>query len=365
MIPANFDIAPTEDGKGHGCEGMAWTIPQYTRRQVNDAGAVLINPRRLQDAASYSNALSVIDNWRASHSFPLNTIQIGLKRRAAQIDDQSIAAQRIKRLSSIRLKLVRFPTMKLSQMQDIGGCRAILESVEQVRELVELHQGSRMRHRLSHIDDYIAKPKSSGYRGVHMIYRYRSDKNQHYDDLKIEVQVRTVLQHIWATAVETVGTFIQQALKSNIGEEEWLSFFSLMGTAVAFEEDTAPVPDTPTRRRELVSQIRRAAKNLQVESRLRSYGDALQSLENPGAKAHFFLLKLEPETQKLLVTGFKMGELQQATDQYSEVERAITEQGHGDAVLVAAESLSSLRRAYPNYYLDTRMFLDLLGDVLS
>jgi hypothetical protein len=120
-----------------------------------------------------------------------------------------------------------------------------------------------------------------------------------------------------------------------------------------------------TRKRELVSQIRRAAKELQVESRLRSYGDALQSLENPGTKAHFFLLRLEPATQKLIVTGFRMGELPEATTRYIDVERATTEQGHGDAVLVAAESLASLRRAYPNYYLDTRMFLDFLDATLT
>ncbi len=114
-----------------------------------------------------------------------------------------------------------------------------------------------------------------------------------------------------------------------------------------------------------MSQIKKAAKDLQVERRLRSYGDALQSLENPGTRAHFFLLKLEAATQKLVVTGFKLGELKQATDRYMDVERAITEEGHGDAVLVAAKSLSSLRRAYPNYYLDTRMFLDLLNTVLS
>jgi hypothetical protein len=40
-----------------------------------------------------------------------------------------------------------------------------------------------------------------------------------YNDLKIEMQLRSQYQHAWATAVETVGTFIGQALKSSIGPE--------------------------------------------------------------------------------------------------------------------------------------------------
>lgn len=41
--------------------------------------------------------------------------------RAKKVDRDVIVAQRIKRLSSIQLKLERNPNMKLSQMQDLGG----------------------------------------------------------------------------------------------------------------------------------------------------------------------------------------------------------------------------------------------------
>ncbi len=67
---------------------------------------------------------------------------------------------------------------------------------------------------LAQKDDYIEHPKESGYHGIHLIYQYRSDKRTDNNSLKIEVQLRSQLQHAWATAVETVGTFVQQALKS-------------------------------------------------------------------------------------------------------------------------------------------------------
>ncbi len=60
--------------------------------------------------------------------------------------------------------------------------------------------------------------------GCYLIYRYFSDRQTKYNTLKVELQLRSQLQHAWAAAVETVGAFVQQALKSSLGEEEWLRF---------------------------------------------------------------------------------------------------------------------------------------------
>jgi ppGpp synthetase/RelA/SpoT-type nucleotidyltranferase len=168
----------------------------------------------------YFDALDIVNNWRSSHSFPLNTFTVGLKRRAKGIDAQCIIAQRIKRMSSIELKLRRFPTMTKAQMQDLGGCRAVMSSVPAVNRLVKAYRSSDIKHPLQNCDDYITEPKSSGYRGVHLIYRYNSDRKQTYNSLKIEMQLRTHLQHAWATAVETVGTLQRQALKSSQGDAD-------------------------------------------------------------------------------------------------------------------------------------------------
>lgn len=210
---------------------MAWVTPQFSKVQVNRAGELLVrgkpadyeDPDKFIDA--YYDALDVVNNWRSSHSFPLNTFTVGLKRRARNIDAHCIIAQRIKRMSSIELKLRRFPTMTLAQMQDLGGCRAVLSSVSGVSRLVKEYRLSDIKHPLQTGDDYIGHPKVSGYRGIHLIYRYNSDRKKTYNSLKIEMQLRTHLQHAWATAVETVGTLQRQALKSSQGDADWLRFF--------------------------------------------------------------------------------------------------------------------------------------------
>jgi hypothetical protein len=356
---------------------MAWATPQYTRSQVDNAGRALVREDEaptddISDPAfhewmrGYENSLAIINNWRSSHSFPLNTFQVGLRRKARQVSRAPLIAQRIKRLSSIDLKLRRFKNLRLSQMQDIGGCRAVLQDVREVFQLANVFRESTFKHKLDHVDDYIARPQSSGYRGVHLIYRYFSDRMDTYNGLKIEIQIRSPLQHAWATAVETVGTFIRQALKSSQGEEEWLRFFALMGTALAHRERTPTVVDTPSLRAELKEKLRHLAEHLDVEHRLRTYGTALQTLEQPSAKdAHYYLLKLDPAEHLVTVTGFKFGELEQAQNEYLEVERSLKARSGSDAVLVSVESLDSLRRAYPNYFLDTGVFIDAVNRALK
>jgi hypothetical protein len=343
---------------------MAWTVPEYPRRKVDEAGFAYAHPNgRAEDREL---ALAVINNWRSSHSYPLNTFQMNLRRVARRVDDEPTVAQRIKRLPSIRHKLERFRGMKLSRMQDIGGCRAVVSSVEEVNALVDYYMvTSRIEHRLVREDPYIWHPKASGYRGSHLVYRHISRKRVSWNGLLIEIQLRSRLQHAWATAVETVGTFTQQALKSSWGEKDWLRFFALMGSAHAFREATPLVPDTPTDQRQLVKELKRYVRKLDVVARLTAYGEALE-LVGPAlseAKGHTFLLRLDVSERELSVWSYDNPTV--AADQYSAIERAIEDEPGQDVVLVSVDRLASLRSAYPNYFLDTRAFVESVQEAIA
>lgn len=345
-------------------QGMTWITRQYSKSQIDDAGDALISAASTEH--DIDRALLVINNWRACHSFPLNTFKIGLLGKTARVDAKGLVAQRIKRLSSIKLKLERFPGMKLSRMQDIAGCRSIVSSVHHVDELVADYKKKKgIKHELHREDDYIRNPKDSGYRGVHLVYRYFSDRQDTYNGLSVEVQLRSQLQHTWATAVETVGTFVQQALKSSQGEEAWLRFFALMGSAIAIREKTPLVPGTPTGTTELTKQLRQTVKELDVESRLTAYGTALQITEDPGRrKARYFVVDLDYAAKELKIRGYSQAQLQRATEDYARTERKISSV-NSDAVLVSVDSINALRRAYPNYYLDTHSFIRLVREVIK
>jgi hypothetical protein len=343
---------------------MAWTTPAYSRNAVNRAGETYIN----DDASPEERELArtVINNWRSSHSYPLNTMQVYLRQIARRYDSDATVAQRIKRLPSIRHKLKRISGMNLARMQDIGGCRAVVASVDDVARIVAYYKDkSRIKHKLVREDAYIQEPKASGYRGHHLIYRYFSDKNDDYNGLHIEVQVRSRLQHAWATAVETVGTFTRQALKSSWGDKDWLRFFACMSSALAQREGTPLVSGTPDDPVKLKRALRLYADRLDIMDRLTAYGVALRVVEDQMGrlKGQTFLLELDIGERTLTTRSYQNPSL--AADEYSAVEHAIEGDPSKDAVLVTGESLDSLRRAYPNYFLDTTAFVKAVQEAIA
>ena len=62
---------------------------------------------------------------------------------------------------------------------------------------------------------------------------------------------------------------------------------------------------------------------------------------------------------KINVLGYRRTELERATREYVDAEKSLT--GSSDAVLVSVESMASLRRAYPNYFLDTNRFVEAVN----
>lgn len=340
---------------------MAWATPEYSRKAVDAAGKVIVDPKATPQARA--DALVIVNNWRAAHGFPLNTFQVRLRDRGRRIDGNCIVAQRIKRLASIESKLLRPDiNMPLSRMQDIGGCRAIVDTVSRVYELLNGYCNADIKHKRIKITDYIETPKSSGYRSVHLIYRYYSDRKETYNNLQVELQIRSVMQHTWATAVETVGTFTRQSLKSSQGEGDWLRFFALMGSAIAYLEGKPLVPGTPENIYQTHGELRRLARQLDVQQRLDAYTFAVNAAENPlPPNVHFFLLDSNPSKGSVQIYGYARNQLEQAQQHYTELER----DEEIDAVLVSVDSVSQLKRAYPNYYADTSAFVDLLGKILN
>ena len=343
---------------------MAWATPDYSREQVNNAGRAFIDPSA--SVGERESARTIVTNWRSAHGFPLNTFQMGLRRRAARFDNDATVAQRIKRLPSIRLKLGRLGGMDLSRMHDVGGCRAVLASADAVEQLTGYYLGDkRAKHVFVKDYPYIASPAPSGYRSVHLVYRYRSDANPAWNNLRIEIQLRSRPQHAWATAVETVDTFTSQQLKSGQGRKDWLRFFALMSSALARREGTPLVPGTPAAPTDLAVELRKYAKKLDVVERLDAYGKALQFVEQDmeSHKGHTFLLVLDIEAHTLHVRSYDNAAF--AAAEYGAYERAAESQPKQDVVLVNVDSLDALRRAYPNYFLDTTAFVEYVKEAIE
>jgi hypothetical protein len=344
---------------------MNYVIPQNTKGQVNEAGNILSNP----SAFTLKEKLwahDVLNNWRASHAYPMNTFQATLRARLKNVDSNGIVAQRLKRTPSIINKLQRFGDMKLARMQDIGGLRSVVDSITKVRKLESLYLEGGLQHELKPPKDYITIPKEDGYRGIHLIFKYKNAATPDYDDLLLELQIRTKLQHAWASAVETMGTFLGQALKSGQGNDEWRKFFSAAGAAFSHVEDAPPVPGYEQFTRiESYQYMAELEQQLGVLDKLRSFSIATDKIITSQRHASYHLIILDSINKTVNINPYAKHELERASADYSSIERKIEDGEMIEAVLVSAGSVEALKRAYPNYFLDTNSFISRVRRLIS
>lgn len=348
----------------------------HSRSQVDRVGRELARTKDSDEVPE--NALEALNDWRSFHTFPLNSITVVLKQKARRIQNSALVVQRLKRSRSVLAKLIREPHMRLTQMQDIGGCRAVLDTIDAVYQLKESYFDSKGQYEVVHIDDYIRAPKPSGYRSLHLVLRYNSIKYPEYNKLLLELQIRTTTQHAWATAVETVGAVIGQALKSSEGEERWLKYFQNASLALEHMEHPMFTTIVPQSLGDIARKLVALDKELQVSKKLNSYRAALKATESKGIpKDGYFLLVLLPAQSELQIFYFSKRKADEAYREYERYERMLPLRPQGpqlalfpdlvnysgaQAVLVGAESFSSLRQCYPNYYLDTDLFLSNISE---
>jgi ppGpp synthetase/RelA/SpoT-type nucleotidyltranferase len=352
--------------------GMAWTIPEYSHSKVDHAGEILVDtstrPVKMFHALEvYEESLEIINNWRSSHSLPLQIMKMTLLKRARSINEQALIAQRIKRIPAISLKLKQNSRMKLSKMHDIGGCRAVVRTVSEVQQLLNVYEeanktNARCCGEFVKIYNYIVAPKESGYRSIHLVYRYRTTSQRliKYNGLRIEIQLRSKIQHAWATAVETVDAFTDQALKSNIGKDSWKRFFAVVSSAFALMEKCPMVPGTPADIIQLKQELKTFTQELTLLEGFQKATETIQSKEG-----HIFLLQLDTEKRNLKLRGYQQDFLSFAQQEYLNVERQNKDKPYIQTVLVSVDSFKALRKAYPNYFLDISEFVKLIKGLID
>ena len=343
---------------------MTLIEPKFSKKAVSKAGDTLINSDCSDE--EFLEALDIVSNWRASYTFPLKNITVLLRSKVKTVEKNAIFTQRLKRIPSILGKLKRFPDMKLHRMQDIGGCRVVVSDVKKVNTLRNLLLNSRTKNVLIKENDYIKSPKDSGYRGIHLIYKYKGKKEDIYNGHTIEIQIRTKIQHSWATAVEVTGTFLKQQLKSGKGSEKWLYFFQLVSLLFAFLENCVPENITKERLKEIKDEVNRLVLELEVVKKLQAFSVSTDQITNAvvGDYSGYFLILLDIDEQTVKIWSYKEKYLPKATEDYINFEKKYQDKKEIDIVLVTARSIQILKKAYPNYFADTKEFLNKLKEAI-
>jgi putative GTP pyrophosphokinase len=183
----------------------------FSKKEVDRAGAVIAErrpPATPDEIDRLGGAIDVVEWWRREHADPLSSVAAKLRYYVAEVGEPAVS-QRLKRLPTIANKLVRLPTMKLAQMADIGGVRAIAPD-----QAAAYHVARRLNKNwtITRFRDYVAEPKADGYRALHLTNRHRGRL--------IEVQIRTPRQDDWANLVEFFSRSEAPGLKFGHGPPE-------------------------------------------------------------------------------------------------------------------------------------------------
>ena len=324
----------------------------------------------------YEGAISELNNFRALHYVPLNTFQATLRSRIDKLGiKNAIVAQRIKRLPTILYKLNRFPTMNLNQMQDIGGIRAIVPSINDLNRLCDCYisNPSRIKHQIVRHDDYVSSPKESGYRGHHIVFKYQSDRDDRtsYNGLHLEMQLRTYLQHIWATAVETCETFLGEKLKSSQGNKEWLEFFAMVSSAFALTEGCPPLKiHADWSKKTLYNQIYESASKLSVLKTIANFRvKKIGNMERrPQHAKTLALLYMDPSNKTYKEETFAKHQFSEAYQRYEQQEKDNLQNSVSQVVLVQIDggnNAKNVNQAYPNYHANLSDFKRALNKIMA
>jgi putative GTP pyrophosphokinase len=333
---------------------------KFTNSKVNNAGKILtaetnINPKDINEAEN------ILTYWRYIHLPILNTFQATLRQKiSSKFKKQGFVSQRLKRRASIVSKLKRERNMKLSTMQDIAGIRAVMTHLKDVSALANELKKSKAKHNLINEYNYITNPKKSGYRSIHLIFQYDNPKNAESNGLRIEVQIRTKLQHIWATTVETLGTFMNTSLKSSEGPLEILDFLNITSSAFAIIEKCPVNPEHQLLNNEQIyKSVSDQYDRLNIADKLKGFSVAAKHIEGNLTKENYqyYLITLNLTDKFARVKGYSRNELDNANDDYTEIERSIRAGANLQVVLVSTDKLSALTKAYPSYFLDSTDFI--------
>ena len=338
-------------------------IMKISNKQINRAGGII----RHGTDDEKEQAIELLNEWRSSHMLPLRNISSIVDARLKKLGITCTVGQRLKRMTSIIGKINRFPDMAVSKMQDVGGIRIIVPRITDVKLVHEALIRKAKHEAVLPPKDYIENPKQDGYRSLHQVFKYQNDQNEDLNNMRIEIQIRTRLQHAWATSVETLGVIDRVAYKSGDGAEANKRFFQIASAVFALRENcNVPGECRQSGRLDLISELKDIEHKQQILTKLKGLSVLKPSLSLTSSRDLFFVLLLASANQRdFSIKVIPFDDEDQAAIHYDTLERKTRQDPVTSVVLVRSKNLHELKKAYPNYFLDTQDFVKTIENIIS
>lgn len=339
-----------------------------SKKELEKAGTIIRTCAA--NSIEYEQAFRLISSWANLFAVPLKHFQISIKRRLTKQKKvhNYLIGQRLKRMPSIIAKICRFQDMQITRMQDVGGLRIVVPALPNVEVVHSEIIRNRKKNEVQPYKDYISHPKADGYRGIHQIFRYYDKRHPELLGFRIEVQIRTKLQHCWATTVETLGMINGASYKTGGGDEQSRYFFLLVSGLFAIKEECA-VPESIVNisHEQIKKEIIELDRKLKITQKLQSLVVSIKTKKVAESDYYYLLfLKFDHEGRGTInITSFSEEEREMAEGFYRTQEMTHRDNHKVSVLLIRADSFRNIKKIYPNYFFDVKMFLFTLDNLLK
>ncbi|HET8885386.1 MAG TPA: hypothetical protein VFM70_03440 [Salinimicrobium sp.] len=314
-----------------------------TNGEINRLGQSICNKKGKLDDVE----LDLLQRFRISFSEPLVDTFNTVRLLSDKVHRASITAFRLKRIGTIINKIERQPKMALSRMGDIAGIRCIFYNENEVYKALEFIKA---KYEISgKIRDYVEEPKELGYRGIHVyVIDPKSGK-------RIEIQIRTIAHHNWATLVEITDLLYDLRLKElgSDSDKEFAQFHSLMSSEKELNKEEADLIYSVLKRRNFISKLSSTFRknNNEVKKRWSS----------KDSKNSFFLIEASKSSIPSL-QSFKTFEEAEA-----EYFKKYKQNENAEIVLTSIKrpNFNQISIAYANYILSYHTFMNDIKPILQ
>ncbi len=320
-----------------------------SKSRIDKSGRSLAFPAELTEESIELE--DVFDSYRASFLEPLSRTTLELQNWLHGYGGRYYIAQRLKRKPQIIRKLKRL-SVRLTQLQDIGGCRIIVDNnrdVDKLLKFIQDHVADSSTFTISRVTDYRDRGRDdTGYRSVHLIID-RAGKN-------LELQIRSRIQHYWAESIERTSVIYGYHLKEKEGDEAVIAYFKVLSD-VFYEIEGSREPSHQSKI--LLDDLRLRAEAVISQSDKNRVFDSfvnedivktLSAAEGASDGLNNWLIVFDWNTGAFVTWDTVGRDPLEAVKKYVSYERQFTAADNYEVVMIGSSDVSSVRKTHSHYF---------------
>lgn len=324
---------------------------QISKSRIDRAGAAFAKDD-FKSAEELIELEEIFDEYRKAHLQPLSETTLELQRWLSAYDSDYYIAQRLKRKPQIIRKLNRL-SVRLTQLQDVGGCRIIVDKdtdVDQLHAFIENRVNAQSNLKIDRITDYREKGRDiTGYRALHILL-YRSG-------YKLELQIRSRIQHYWAESIERTSVIYGYHLKEGEGDPAVIGYFQRLSDAFyEIESGRQPSPQVTLEIDQLKTSSEKIIESSDKGRVFDSYvnEDIIKTLTEKEAGHP------NPINNWIIVFDWSSGAFvswdivgrspEDAIEAYVRYEKAFPVEKNFEVVLIGSSKVATVRRTHSHYF---------------